>query len=184
VLVFLGYFLALCGLILLAVALFIWKQGDADFYFDASKRSKLVLESVAADTATFSFRLPFRNRGSQQGTVVDVFARPWLPHEQYSAAELTTKVTAASSPRDDGYWEAALFPSDKGDNDVALVYLRFDAHGGDIQAAMDHMVDLPLNIVYQVIGRTDWYMAKVLLEVPLEEFQQAMQTAGTQKVEA
>ena len=183
-LVFLGYFLAFCGLILLAVALFIWKQGDADFYFDVSKRSKLVLDSLTADAATFSFSLPFRNRGSQQGTLVDVFARPWLPYEQYSAAELTTKVTAASNPRDDGYWEAALFPTDELERDIALVFLRFDARGGDIREAMAQMVDLPLNIVYQVIGRTDWYMAKVLMEVPLEEFQQAMQTADTQKVEA
>ena len=102
-LVFLGYFLAFLGFVMLAVALFIWKQGDADFHFDVEKRSKLVLDSATADSMTFSFRLPFRNRGSQQGTMMDVFARPWLPCEQYSAAELTTKVTAASRPRDDGY---------------------------------------------------------------------------------
>jgi hypothetical protein len=49
---------------------------------------------------------------------------------------------------------------------------------------MAQMVDLPLNIVYQVIGRTDWYMAKVLLELPLEEFQQAILNADAQKLEA
>ena len=49
---------------------------------------------------------------------------------------------------------------------------------------MAQMVDLTLNIVYQVIGRSDWYMAKVLLELPLEEFRQAMENAGGQKVEA
>ena len=183
-LVFLGYFLAFLGLVMLAVALFIWKQGDADFFFDVAKRAKLVLDSETADSMTFSFRLPFRNRGSQQGTLMDVFARPWLPCEQYSAAELTTKVTAASNPRDDGYWEAALFPNDKIDNDVAIVSLQFNARGKAIRPAMALMVDLPLNIVYQVIGRTDWYMAKVLLELPLEEFQQAILNADAQKLEA
>ena len=33
-LVILGYGLAFLGLVILAVALFIWKQGDADFVFD------------------------------------------------------------------------------------------------------------------------------------------------------
>lgn len=65
----LGYFLAFLGLVMLLVALFIWKQGDADFYFDVENRSHLVLESQTADQMIFSFRLPFRNRGSQQGTL-------------------------------------------------------------------------------------------------------------------
>ncbi len=178
---FLGYFLAFLGLVMLAVALFIWKQGDADFYFDVPNRSKLVLESETNDKMTFSFRLPFRNRGSQQGTMMDLFARPWLPCEQFSAAELTTQVTSALSPRNDGYWESALFPMEKIDRDVAIVRLRFDAKGRDIRQAMEHMVDLPLNVVYQVIGRSDWYMAKVLLELPIEEFQLAIQGAGEQR---
>lgn len=180
-LVILGYFLAFLGLVMLAVALFVWKQGDADFYFDIANRSKLILESETTDKMAFSFQLPFRNRGSQQGTMMDVFARPWLPCEQFSAAELTTKVTAASSPRKDGYWESALFPMDKIDHDVAIITLLFDAHGGDIRQAMEQIVDLPLNVVYQVIGRSDWYMAKVLLEIPVEEFQIAIQSAGEQK---
>ena len=177
----LGYFLAFLGLVMLLVALFIWKQGDADFYFDVENRSHLVLESQTADQMIFSFRLPFRNRGSQQGTLMDVFARPWLPCEQFSAAELTAKVTAASAPRKDGYWESALFPMDKIDRDVVIVSLCFDAQGADIRTAMSHMVDLPLNIVYQVIGRSDWYMAKVLLELPIEEFQKAIQDAEGQR---
>ena len=177
----LGYFLACIGLVLLAVALFIWKQGDADFNFDVPNRTKLTLESETADQMVFSFRLPFRNRGSQQGTLMDVFARPWLPCEQFSAAELTTHVTAASSPRNDGYWESALFPMDEIDRDVAIISLCFDAHGQDIRRAMDQMVDLPLNLVYQVIGRSDWYMSKVLLELPIEEFQNAIQGAEGQR---
>lgn len=180
-LVILGYLLAFLGLVMLVVALFVWRQGDADFYFDVANRSKLVLESESADNMVFSFRLPFRNRGSQQGTMMDVFARPWLPREQFSAAELTTKVTAESSPREDGYWEAALFPMDKIDRDVAIISLRFDAHGGDIRQAMEQMVDLPLNVIYQAIGRSDWYMAKVMVELPIEEFQIAMKGAGGAK---
>ena len=77
-----------------------------------------------------------------------------------------------------------MFPDEKIDNDVAIVSLHFNAQGKDIRQAMAQMVDLPLNIVYQVIGRTDWYMAKVLLELPLEEFQQAILNSDAQKLEA
>ena len=70
---------------------------------------------------------------------------------------------------------------DKIDRDVAIVSLCFDAQGADIRRAMDQMVDLPLKVVYQVIGRSDWYMAKVLLELPIEEFQKAIQDAEGQR---
>ena len=180
-LVYVGYFLAFLGLVFLALALYIWKRGDADFIFDTSRRSQLVLEQETADKMVFSFNVPFRNRGSQQGTLMDVFVRPWIPKEQFSAAELTTKVTVASCPRSDGYWEATLFPNEKLENDVAVITLRFDAVDGDIRQAMAQIVDLPLNIVYQVVARAEWYLSKTMLELPMEEFHAAMQNSRGQK---
>ena len=180
-LVYVGYFLAFLGLVFLALALYIWKQGDAEFIFDTSRRSQLVLEQETADKMVFSFNVPFRNRGSQQGTLMDVFVRPWIPKEQFSAAELTTKVTVASCPRSDGYWEATLFPNEKLENDVAVITLRFDAVDGDIRQAMAQIVDLPLNIVYQVVARAEWYLSKTMLELPMEEFHAAMQSARGQE---
>lgn len=180
-LVYVGYFLAFLGLLFLALALYIWKQGDADFIFDTDQRSPLVLEQETADQMVFTFSVPFRNRGSQQGTLMDVFVRPWMPKEQFSAAELTTKVTVASCPRSDGYWEATLFPNEKLENDVAVITLRFDAVDGDIRRAMAQIVDLPLNIIYQVVARAEWYLSKTMLELPMEEFHAAMQNGRGQK---
>ena len=180
-LVYVGYFLAFLGLVFLALALYIWKQGDADFIFDTDRRSPLVLEQETADQMVFSFNVPFRNRGSQQGTLMDVFVRPWIPKEQFSAAELTTKVTVASCPRSDGYWEATLFPNEKLENDVAVIKLRFYSEDGNIRQAMAHIVDLPLNIVYQVVARAEWYLTKTMLELPMEEFHAAMQSARGQE---
>ena len=180
-LVYVGYFLAFLGLVFLALALYIWKQGDAEFIFDTSRRSQLVLEQETADKMVFSFNVPFRNRGSQQGTLMDVFVRPWIPKEQFSAAELTTKVTVASCPRSDGYWEATLFPNEKLENDVAVIKLRFYSEDGDIRQAMAHIVDLPLNIVYQVVARAEWYLSKTMLELPMEEFHTAMQKSRGQE---
>ena len=180
-LVYAGYFLAFLGLVFLALALYIWRQGDADFIFDTAKRSRLVLENETKNEMVFSFSVPFRNRGSQQGTLMDVFVRPWMPREQFSAAELTTKVTVASCPRSDGYWEATLFPNEKLENDVAVIKLRFYSEDGNIRQAMVHIVDLPLNIVYQVVARAEWYLTKTMLELPMEEFHAAMQSARGQE---
>ena len=180
-LVYAGYFLAFLGLVFLALALYIWRQGDADFIFDTAKRSRLVLEKETKNEMVFSFSVPFRNRGSQQGTLMDVFVRPWMPREQFSAAELTTKVTVASCPRSDGYWEATLFPNEKLENDVAVIKLRFYSEDGNIRQAMAHIVDLPLNIVYQVVARAEWYLSKTMLELPMEEFHAAMQSARGQE---
>ena len=112
---------------------------------------------------------------------MDVFVRPWMPREQFSAAELTTKVTVASCPRSDGYWEATLFPNEKLENDVAVIKLRFYSEDGNIRQAMAHIVDLPLNIVYQVVARAEWYLTKTMLELPMEEFHAAMQSARGQE---
>jgi hypothetical protein len=177
-----GYFLAFLGLLFLALALFIWKQGDADFIFDTDRRSQLVVEQETANKMVFSFNVPFRNRGSQQGTLMDVFVRPWMPKEQFSAAELTTQVTVASNPRNDGYWEATLFPNEKLENDVAVIKLCFRTNDGeDIHQAMAQIVDLPLNIIYQVVARAEWYLSKTMLELPMEEFHAAMQNSRGQK---
>jgi hypothetical protein len=182
--VYFGYFLALLGLLVLALALFIWRQGDADFLFETGKRSPLVLERETSSQMVFSFRIPFYNRGSQQGTLMDVFARPWLPSEQFSAAEISTKVAMASNPRGDGYWEATLFPNEKVDHDVVIVKLQFDAPAGNIRQVMEKMVDLQLNIIYQVVARAEWYLSKVMVEIPMEEFHIAMQKEQDRKVEA
>lgn len=182
--VYFGYFLALLGLMALALALFIWRQGDADFLFEVDKRSQLVLEQETPTQMIFSFRIPFRNRGSQQGTLMDVLARPWLPKEQFSAAEISTKVAMASNPRADGYWEATLFPNENAQNDVAIIKLQFNAQSGNIRQAMDKIVDLPLNIVYQVVARAEWYLTKAMVELPLEEFHIAMQNDRERKLEA
>ena len=104
-----------------------------------------------------------------------------MPREQFSAAELTTQVTVASTPRNDGYWEATLFPNEKLENDVAVIQLKFRTNGGDIRQAMDQIVDLPLNIIYQVVARAEWYLSKTMLELPMEEFHTAMQKSRGQE---
>ena len=180
-LVCLGYIIAFIGALAVMLALFVWRQGDADFVFDVANRSALTLESETPESVVLTFSIPFINRGSQQGTLVDVFARPWLPCEQFSAAELSTKVTIASNPRNDGYWEAALFPMDKVDRDVAIISLRFYTPECNIRQAVMQVPDIPLNIVYQIVSRGDWYLSKTLLTIPIEEITSAMHQGKGEK---
>lgn len=174
ILTVLGYLLIAIGVVTLAIALYIRKLGDADFYFDLARRTQLLLTEETSDSMKFEFRLPFRNRGAQQGTLMDVIARPWLPSEQYDAAEIRTQVTIASALRDDGYWEAALFPMDKIDHDVAVIRMQFIAKKGGIRGAMGEITDVPVNVIYQVVGRGEWYLAKVMLTLTSEEFAAAI----------
>ena len=74
-----------------------------------------------------------------------------------------------------------MFPMDKMDNDVAIVRLRFDSKNSDIRQAMKQMVDLQLNIIYQIVARSDWYLEKTMLTVPAEEFAAALQQDMGQK---
>ena len=75
-LVVLGYVIAAVGAVVFVLALFVWRQGEADFIFDVPSRSSLEVAEETPDSIVMTFRLPFINQGSQQGTLVDVFAGP------------------------------------------------------------------------------------------------------------
>ena len=167
----LGFLLLIAGLAVLGLAMVFRVKGDADFLFQVNDRSPLELEESDRQSAVILLRVPFRNIGAQQGTLMDVIVRPLLACEQFSAAELTNaKVTLASKPRTDGYWEAALFPDDKLDSDVLIVRLKFTALQGDIRLAMAGMVDLPVGLYYQVVARDIWYTSKTSFVIREEEF--------------
>ena len=92
-------------------------RGGGILFLKSSHRSALVPWSRKhQESVVLTFQHTFRkNRGSQQGTLVDVFARPWLPCEQFSAAELDDESDHCfKAARNDGYWEAALFPYGQG----------------------------------------------------------------------
>ncbi len=69
----------------LVVWLYITVQGDAEFEFLVDQRTNFSLTALTDDTATFTCKVPFINKGPQDGTIMDAFTRHLLPREQFDA---------------------------------------------------------------------------------------------------
>lgn len=169
---FLLILLAVIALAIIAVWLFCLRQGDAEFAFLTDSRSEFTLQDITNDKAVFVSQIPFVNRGVQDGTLVDVFPRHLLPFEYFDEVATDSRITIASQPRKDNYWEAIIIESGRGD--AALLTVTFTAKNGDIRTALREMVDMPIDIIYQVVARCNLYLAKSRLVMSAEEVTAAL----------
>ena len=55
-----------------------------------------------------------------------------------------------------------------------LLMIRFEGKSGNILRDMESFPDMPIDIIYQVVGRSDWYYAKSRIELTAEELRQAL----------
>ncbi|MDF2501011.1 MAG: hypothetical protein K0Q77_1725 [Anaerosporomusa subterranea] len=169
---FLLLLIALAAVLAVAVWLFLLRQGDAEFMFLTDSRTEFTLQEITQDKAVFVSQVPFVNRGTQDGTLVDVFPRHLLPVEYFDSVNVAAKITIASQPRKDDYWEAVIIESGKGDAVILTVILT--AKNGDIVSSLSEMVDMPIDIVYQVVARCNSYLHKSRLVMRAEEIAAAM----------
>ncbi len=160
-----------------AIWLYIAKQGDAHFQFIVDQRTDFTLTEITDTKATFKATVPFVNNGTQDGTLMDVFPRHFLPCEQFDAVDTDARLTLDSANRNDGYWEAYIVPFNTGGAIVLTV--TFTAKTGDIREALKDMVDMPIDIVFQVVARSPWYIDKNRLVMTAGEIQKAL-AAGQQ----
>lgn len=169
------FLIGLVVIVLCAIAgvwLFIAHKGDAHFTFIVEQRTDFTLKEITQESATFSTTVPFVNDGKQDGTLMDVFPRHFLPSEQFDAVDTDSRLTLASANRTDGYWEACIIPVTTGGSIILTV--KFTAKAGDIKTALQDMVDMPIDIVYQVVARSLWYIAKERLVMTAEEIHRAL----------
>lgn len=169
---FLTWLLVIAGIVILAVWLYIVRQGDAEFEFLVDQRTDFVLDKLSTDKAVFSCKVPFVNKGTQDGTIMDAYPRHLLPYEQYDLAEVQSRLTLEANPRTDGYWEAVIIPKTTGG--AIILTVQFTAKNGDIRDALRQMVDMPIDIVYQVVARSDWYIQKTRLVMTADEIKRAL----------
>ncbi len=168
-----------------AVWLFIAKQGDADFEFKVNERTDFIVVDQTEKTATFSCKVAFINKGSQDGTIMDAYPRHLLPYEQFDGVEVTSRMELTTAPRTDNYFEAVIIPKGTGGN--VIVTVTFTAKTGNIKDALQNLydlsVDMPIDIVYQIVARTPWYIHKARMIMSCDEINRAMQAKGTAKWE-
>lgn len=169
-------FLLLLLVIILAVVVVVWlyiaRQGDASFDFVVDQRTDFKLTQLTSDKAVFSCVVPFVNRGTQDGTIMDCYTRHLLPQEQFDGVKVESWLALDSRLRDDGYFEALIVHKTTGGNIVMTVVLT--ARQGDIRAALSEMVDMPIDIVYQVVARSKWYITKQRMVMTADEIARAL----------
>lgn len=163
----------LIGLMASLVWLFITFQGDAQIEFRTNERTPFVLDKLTQDNAVFSCKVPFINKGSQAGTIMDAYTRHLMPYEQFQEAEIFSRLTLEAVFREDGYWEAVIIP--QGTGGTVIVTVSFKAKSDDVRKDLGQMADMPIDIVYQVVSRSPWYIDKARIIMPSEEISQALQ---------
>ncbi len=168
----------------IAIWLFIARQGDAEFEFLVDERTDFALEELTEKTATFSCKVPFINKGTQGGTIMDAYPRHLLPHEQFDGVEVSSRLELLSAPpRTDNYFESVIILA--GEGDTVVVTVKFTAKEGGIEEALGQMaeltVDMAIDIVYQIVARTPWYIHKTRMIMKCTEIMNAMQTKSAAK---
>lgn len=178
---FLMILVGLVVLVAIAVWLFIARQGDAEFEFIVGQRTDFVLEGLTDKTATFSCKVPFVNKGSQGGTIMDAYPRHLLPYEQYDGVDVISRMELSTAPRTDNYFESVIIP--QGTGGIVVITVTFVAKTGSIQEALGQMaeltVDMAIDIVYQIVARSPWYIDKTRMVMTCDEIMRAMQGKGT-----
>jgi len=157
-----------------AVWLYIVNQGNAELDFMLDQRTDFKLEEMSFNRAVFSCNVPFVNKGKQDGIIMDCFPRHQLPQEQFDAVELASRIELENKRRLDGYFESVIIPTKTGNS--LIVTLIFTAKTGDIRQALAGMVDMSVDIIYQVYALSKWYIAKPRMVVKASEFTQALST--------
>ncbi len=157
----------------LAFQLFAKWQGDEQIVLQVRhKKVSFKVEEISFNQVTLYADVPFQNVGRQNGTVMDVFPRVLLPQEQFDEVHVAAWTTNANKERHDGYWEAVIIPSKKG----GIIRLRviLTAKHGNIRVDAKNFPDMPIDIVYQVVGRSDWYLTKGRVILTAQEVEKAL----------
>lgn len=154
-----GILIALALLGVLAVAVYIALQGDAEMRLLVKQRTAAVKAAEHDGRVDFQLEVPFDNVGKQEGTILDAYMRIYLPQEQYDDVLLRGKVNLEGVLRDDDYFEALLVPAGTGKKLV----LRFEAYarkGKSIQEALANIPDVDVALFADCRGRRELYTIK------------------------
>ncbi|MBB5336879.1 hypothetical protein [Pectinatus brassicae] len=161
--------LVIAGLVYLA-----WEKiGDADIKFKIDKHTPFVLESSTDNKAVFTTEIEIANEGKQCATIMDCFVRSQLPYEQFDKVEVRAKAELLGSPREDDYFEAVLIQ--KFEKIKIMVKIELTArHNEMLNGIIPHIVDVPVDVVYQHTARHEASLSKHRLVLPAAKIAKLM----------
>ena len=101
-----------------------------------------------------------------------MLVRTYLPYEQYDKAVVSATLTAADDPRDDNYWQAFIMEIRK--PKVFLIKIKLDGKSGNILRDLEDFPDMAMDVIYQVVARSDYYYDKTRIVLTSEDLQTAL----------
>lgn len=147
-------------------------KGDCRFRVLKSRMTPFKVEAMDMNSVTLSYTIPIKNTGRQGGTIMDAFVRTYLPFEQYDNARVAAHLTDADTPRDDDYWQAYIVTP--GTMKSFLISIVITGRHGNILRDLEDFPDMPMDILYQIVGRSDYYYAKTRVMLTRDELQSAV----------
>ena len=163
-----GVVLAAIFLCIIAVKLFFVKEGTEEVVVKLTERTPLEVTAQDEKSVTLVTKLEFANVGKQVGTIMDALVRPLVPYEQYDGLEVRGRAEREGAPREDDYFEAVLIEA--GESIFVKAYVTLTARKGrSIKEASAHMVDFPVELIYQETGRRPWRYSTVTIPVRAAE---------------
>ncbi len=142
--------------------------GDAKVNMKTDERTPLKLDEITSDSISLSTTINVANEGKQCATIMDCYVRQLLPYEQFDGVKVEAKAELKGAPREDDYFEAVLIQKHESIDIIIRVKLTARKNH-DIKQTLTHMVDLPLDIVYQHVARYPWKLSKKTIVLTAEE---------------
>ena len=135
---------------------------------------------VSSDIKSITMRtyMVLKNIGRQQATVMDCFARSYMPVEYMDGVDVQVRVTDAENPRRDDYWEACLIPPQK--HVVVQVDITLKAVQGTMRELAEDFPDMGVDVLYHVFGRSDRYYDKTRIILTGEELRRELILKGAE----
>ena len=142
--------------------------GNAIVNVKEKERTPLHLDEITQESISLSTTINVSNDGKQCATIMDCYVRQLLPYEQFDGVKVEAKAELKGSPREDDYFEAVLIQK-RESIDIVIRVKLIDRKNNDIKKTLTHMIDLPLDIVYQHVARYPWKISKKTIVLTAEE---------------
>ena len=109
------------------------------------------------------------------GTIDGLLSACLIPREQYDRCLVSAQLANKEAERDDGYWESVIYYPRKGGRIRVTVTLV--SKNRDIRNDLRTFPDMPIDLVYQVVSRSEWYIHKARITLKAAEVQKALEQA-------
>lgn len=106
---------------------------------------------------------------------MDFYPRTLLPREQFDKCVVQAQLANKDAERDDGYWESVIYYPGKGGN--LRVTVTLISKNRTIREDLQTFPDMAIDLVYQVVARSEWFIHKARITLKASEVKRALENA-------